>query len=101
MTMREIQAELLLGRKVHDVDDKVAGRIEELIAVLDGPNTIITEYHLGPAGLGERLMGSVGAIPLFRRRAVRRAKSVRWDQLELTDPSRPRLTVRRDELRSV
>jgi hypothetical protein len=95
---REIQIELLVGRKVHDVDGCLAGRIEELIAVLDGPDMVITEYHLGPAGLGERLLGSATKLPLFRWLPARRGKSAAWDQLDLTDPSKPRLIVRREDL---
>jgi hypothetical protein len=96
---REIHVEMLVGRKVHDVDGRIAGRIEELIAVLDGPNTIVTEYHLGPAGLGERLLGSARSLPFLNVLPRSPAKIVRWDQLDLTDPSKPKLLVRRDELR--
>jgi hypothetical protein len=95
---REFQVELLLGRKVRDVDGHVAGRIEELIAVLDGPNTVVTEYHLGPAALGERLLVSARGLPFFRALPRPRVGIVRWDQLDLTDPAKPKLLVRRDEL---
>jgi hypothetical protein len=98
---RELQVELLLGRRVLDVDGRVAGRIEELIAVLDGPDTVVTEFHLGPAALVERLLGSTKSLPFFSGLPSFRSKKARWDQIDLSDPGRPRLTVRRDALESV
>jgi hypothetical protein len=97
---RDLQVELLLGRKVLDVDGRVAGRIEELITILDGPDTVITEFHLGPAALVERLLGSVRSLPFFGGLPSLRPKKARWDQIDLSDPGKPRLTVPRDALES-
>ena len=95
---REINVELLLGRRVHDVDGRVAGRIEELIVVFDGGHSVVTEIHLGSAAILERLLGATASLPFFGWVASAKAKKVRWDQIDVSDPRNPRLTVRREEL---
>jgi hypothetical protein len=51
----------------------------------------VSEYLLGPAALLERL-----AVQLSVTGA--RGHRVRWDQLDVSDPRRPRLTCAVDEL---
>ena len=66
MSVREIHVELLLGRKVRDADDRVVGRIEELrSAIVDGER-VVTEFHIGPAALLERIGVVASELPLLR-----------------------------------
>ena len=97
----ELRVELLMGQKVHDVDGRIAGRIGELIVVLDGPHSVVTEFHLGSAALLERLLGATTSLPFFRWLPSTKSKKVHWNQIDLSDPKRPRLKVRRDQLEAI
>ena len=57
---------------------------------------IISEYVVGTAGLMERLGLGVRLILGFKRPG---GYVVRWDQLDLSDPDRPRLTCSVEDLR--
>src|SRR5262245_46484857 len=57
--VREINAELLLGRQVIAPNGKSIGRIEEIIAEPQGSQLIVTEFHLGSFGLMERFAMSL------------------------------------------
>lgn len=83
---REIHLERLLGRRVHDNQGRVIGRIEEFqLAVVDG-ETIIAEFHLGPDALWERLGGAALHLPFFRSLPVRRMrKRIAWRHMDLSD----------------
>ena len=95
MNPREVHLELLLSRRVRDVNGRPVGRLEEVRADRIGLECVVREYHIGPYALLERL--SVGFVRAFRgpRHA---AIIVPWDRLDLTDPVHPRLTCRADEL---
>jgi hypothetical protein len=91
---RRVRVHKLLNRQVFGPDGKPVGRIEELRARVREGACVVEEYVLGREGLMERLsvselslvaLGALGA----RRGATGRA--VPWDQLDLTDPHRPRL----------
>jgi len=83
-----VHLELLIGRKVRDSEGRVLGRIEEVHADRVDQECVVREYHLGPGALLERLSVTAGRI--FRG-AGPRAMVLRWDELDLTDPMRPRL----------
>jgi hypothetical protein len=83
----EIRLERLLGRIVRTANNRSAGRIEELRAEPDDQGFVIVEYVLGRAGLFERM--HVGARMLFGLGPKRHV--ARWDQLDISDPERPRL----------
>lgn len=98
--MPQIAIEQLLGREVTDPDGKVLGKIEEIIA--DGPDDAlrVTEYHLGPYALTERMsLGSIIApvLHLFGIR-FREQLAVPWQNLDLSDPDHPRSTKSREDL---
>jgi hypothetical protein len=88
----EVRVERLLGRTVIDARGRRVGRIEEIQAEREGPEWVVRGYVLGVDGLIERL--AAGAIvagllgPLARRR---RRRTIAWNELDLTDPGRPRL----------
>src|SRR4051812_49410080 len=100
MAKRRIHLERLMGHQVLDSQGEAAGRIEELIARRDGTSCVVRAYVLGREGLAERL-SVAGVSSLFvgllgARRHAPRSRRVPWDQMDLTDPQRPRLrcTVR-------
>jgi len=93
-----VNAELLLGREVRDVDGRAIGRIEEFrCGKLDG-HDVVLEYHLGAGGALERVLAFVRALPFFGMIPAPRMVRVPWGQMDLSDPARPRVRVRREEL---
>jgi hypothetical protein len=92
---RELRLERLLGRQLLGRDGRPAGRVEEFRAEMRGGAWVITELVIGSAGLVERL--GVGAKLLFGR--PRGGCVARWDQVDVSDPDRPRLTCPLEELR--
>ena len=84
----------LLGRRVRDVDGRPVGRIEEIRAERHGDEHEVTDFLLGPGALLERL--SIVNRLLGRRR---RTLVARWDQIDVSRPSVPRLTCRVDQLK--
>jgi hypothetical protein len=93
MSAREIHIELAIGRRVWAPDDRAIGRLEE---VRSDDQWRITEYLIGTTGLLERL--SVTTLSLFGIGRKRRGYRARWDQVDLRDVRRPRLTCRTEEL---
>jgi hypothetical protein len=93
MSAREIHLELALGRRVLAKNGRPVGRLEE-IRVDD--DWAIIEYLIGSAALLERL--SVSALSLFGVSRPGEGYRARWNQVDLTDPRRPRLTCPVDEL---
>lgn len=99
MTPREIRLDLVLNRRVRDIDGRVVGRLEEAIAHIRpdavGNHYEIREFHLGKYALLEALAGGQLARAVLRfvggARAYRRFR-VPWDWMDLSDPERPRLT---------
>ena len=102
-TVRELRVESLLGHRLRGVDGKSLGRIEEVIAEIRGTDWIVVEVHVGPGALLARLAELTSLVPVlgaFQRRIGARHR-VPWDQLDFTDPSRPRATVRQRDLERV
>jgi sporulation protein YlmC with PRC-barrel domain len=95
--MKELRLELLLGRRILDRAGKPIGRIEEICAEPQGDDTVVTEVLVGESALLERLAvrQTLGLVGLAWRRGGYR---VRWDQLDLADPARPRLCCEVGEL---
>src|SRR5512141_2402664 len=98
--MAQIPIEHLLGREVTDPDGKVLGKIEEIVA--DGPDDAltITEYHLGPYAISERMALGTIIAPILHLFGVRFSErvAVPWDDLDLSDPAHPRSTKTRNAL---
>jgi hypothetical protein len=91
----EIRLDRLLGRDVLTARGQRAGRLEEFRAEKTNGEYTVTEYVIGAAGLFERL--GVGVKMLFGRRPGGYVAS--WDQIDFTDPDRPRLTCPLEKLR--
>jgi hypothetical protein len=92
--VHELRLDRLLGRRVFARNAQSVGRIEEVRVERRGSGWIVTEVVIGAGGLLERL--GVGVRLLFGPRT--RGRVARWDQLDMTDPERPRLTCSREEL---
>jgi hypothetical protein len=97
MTANEIYADTLLGREVLARNNRPIGRIEEFHAEQHGDYFDIVAFVIGSAGLLERL--NVGVRRILGRR--RRGRVARWDQIDISDPERPRLTCSVEELRTL
>ena len=93
--MQNIHAELLLGRRVVDANDRVVGRIRSIHARRHGRDFLVEEYHIGPAAFLEVL-----GISTRRLIGLRIAEPIRipWQKLDLSDPQHPRLRCAKEEL---
>jgi sporulation protein YlmC with PRC-barrel domain len=101
MKERRIHVEQLLGRTVRDIDGRRAGRIEEVEAENSRHGCLVTGFVLGAEGLLQRLsFRGVAAlfIPSLSAKAQKQAKAVSWEQMDLTNPKRPRLRCRKEDL---
>ena len=83
-----MRAELLVGRRVLAPDGKSAGRIQELRAGERGRDAVVTAVCIGPDALLERL-----SLPVARLFGRGGGYVARMDQIDLSDPLRPRLLV--------
>ena len=93
----ELRLDQLLGRQVLAANNQRVGRLEEFRAEEQGRGSAITEYVIGAAGLFERL--GVGVRLVVGRGGG--GYVARWDQLDISDPERPRLTCGVQELRKL
>ena len=94
--------ELLVGTKVYDVNGEKVGRIEEFRAEEDGDACRIQAYLIGTSALIDRLSAWTLVRPIKRALKTRNVYSVYevpWQEMDLTDPKRPRLKVSRKDLR--
>jgi sporulation protein YlmC with PRC-barrel domain len=93
MTKRQIHVELLLGKKVFALNGRSIGRLEELRTAKDRGHYFVSEFLVGEYAMLERLSAwSIGRA-LLRIFGAKREEGyrIRWDQLDLSDPKRPRL----------
>jgi hypothetical protein len=93
----EVRLDRLLGRTVLTGNNRMIGRIEEFRSEQRGSDCVVVEYVIGPLGLVERL--GVGARSLLGLHSPG-GYVARWDQVDLTDPDRPRLLCSVDELQN-
>jgi hypothetical protein len=101
MKRQEIHLELLLGKRVFALNGQSIGRLEEVRAELNARgHCFVTEFLVGSYAVLERLAGWRMGSEILRALGVRRKQGyrVRWEQLDLSDPRRPRLACEVDEL---
>jgi hypothetical protein len=92
---------LLLGRRVRATNGRVIGRLEEFHAEIDGKDCYLTEFLVGTYALFERLAAWPIIRSLLRVGRAKKGKGgyyVRWDQLDVSNPTRPYLRCSVDEL---
>ena len=94
---RTVRLEHLLGRQVLARNNRPVGRLEEFRVEVHNGTWRVTEYVIGQAGLLERL--GVGLRLVLGLRIG--GHVARWDQIDISDPDRPRLTCAVEELRQV
>jgi hypothetical protein len=93
-TSRELRIEQLLGRELLAGNNQPVGRIEEFRAQRRGHGCVATEIIVGMIGFAQRM--NVARIQLFGGK--RSGYIVRWDQIDVSDPTKPRLTVPAEQL---
>ena len=91
-----IHLDRLIGRKILTGNNRPLGRLEECRAERRNGAWVITEWVIGSAGLLERL--GLGVRMILGLHAGR-GFVARWDQVDISDPARPRLTCSIEELR--
>jgi hypothetical protein len=94
----QIRLDRLLGRPVLAQNGRRIGRIEEFRAERNGDGWFVREYVIGGAGLVERLHLAIRLLVGGRRQ---RGFVARWDQLDVTQPERPRLRCPSNDLREL
>lgn len=99
--MIEINAELLIGRKVHDVNGEKVGRIEEFQVERRDKACLVEAYLVGASGVINRLSAWTLIRPIHKalRNRLLSVYRIPWDQLDLSDPEQPVLKISRSELR--
>ena len=98
----DVHVELLLGRKVRDTDGNVIGRIEEFRVERDHNSCRVESYLVGASALVERLSAWTLVRPIARAlhaRKLYQLYDVRWQDMDLSDPRRPKLRIPRSDLR--
>jgi hypothetical protein len=92
-----IRLDRLMGRQVLTRNNQPVGRLEEFRVEERNGTWHVIEYVIGNAGLLERL--GVGVKLVLGLRV--HGQVARWDQLDISNPDRPRLTCAVEELRQV
>ena len=90
-----IRLDRLLGREVHTANHRRLGRLEEFRAERRGADWIVTAYVIGAAGLAERLGVGVRLILGMRRAS---GYVARWDQMDVSNPDRLRISCPVEDL---
>ena len=94
MDVREVRVERLLGTRVRDSNGEALGRLEEMIVEIVDGEPVVTEFHVGPGAMIERVAGFVRQLPFLRwLPGARRAYRVSWQVMDLSNPSQPRTRV--------
>jgi sporulation protein YlmC with PRC-barrel domain len=98
----DIEIQLLVGKKVYDVDGNSVGRIEEIRVKREEKALLVESYLIGASALIERLSARTLVRPigrLLRARHIYSVYEVPWQEMDLTDPKRPVLKIGQNDLR--
>jgi len=97
---QEVHLELLIGKRVFALNGQAVGRLEEVRAQLNERNTcFVTEFLMGSYAMLERLsVWRIGRAILRTLHIRKEGYRIRWEQLDLSDPTRPQLKCEVDEL---
>ena len=101
--MREISVERLIGTRVVDSEGKSLGRIHEISAERGEDSCLVEAYYVGGRAMIVRI--ARWAVPNKVSSALE-SKLVRpfripWDEMDLSDPRRPRTTLSKAEIKRV
>lgn len=99
--MRQVQLREILGRKVLDPYGETVGHLEEIEADRGEKECVIRAYIVEHHGLLDRV--SSWALTSSMQRALQRRSEdkpyrVPWDQMDMSDPRRPRTLLPKTEL---
>jgi hypothetical protein len=97
----ELSVELLFGREVRDSHNEVLGRITDICAGDEDGELVARYYLVGPArGTYRVSLASIvlEVLRLFRLPIGRPRYLVPWSEMDLSDPERPRVRLRKSEL---
>ncbi|HTJ23345.1 MAG TPA: PRC-barrel domain-containing protein [Gemmatimonadaceae bacterium] len=95
----EVHVERVIGKKVRDADGDVVGRLGELVVEDLGGEVVLTEIHIGPSAMLERVGVFVTQLPYFTLIPFPRWRyRVGWQDVDWSDPDHPRLRVRKADL---
>jgi sporulation protein YlmC with PRC-barrel domain len=96
----DTKVELLLGKKVRDVDGNDVGRIEEIRVERTDNALLVEAYLIGASAVIDRLSAWTLVRPikaLLKNRHVYSLYDVPWQDMDLSDPTHPVLrTSKRD-----
>jgi sporulation protein YlmC with PRC-barrel domain len=97
----EINAELLIGRKVCDTNGEKVGRIEEFRVTNKEKACLVEGYLVGTSALIDRLSAWTLIRPIHKalRGRMYSVYEVPWEQMDLSDPEHPKLRIPKSELR--
>jgi sporulation protein YlmC with PRC-barrel domain len=101
MARSEVRVELLLGKRVLALNGRSIGRLEEIHAATEGVSVVVTEFLVGSYAVLERLSALMIGRALLRVIGIRKRGGgyrIPWDQLDLSDPERPRLLCKTEDL---
>ena len=90
----EMQAEQLLGREVRDPENETLGRVVDIRAGDDGGEFVVRYYLVGPVRSSARLSVSNLAAQVLLLLGLplgTRSYAVPWEDMDLSDPLRPRV----------
>jgi sporulation protein YlmC with PRC-barrel domain len=98
--MQEINVELLLGRQVSDAEGRKVGRIQELRCDRQDRDCLVESYLVGFSGLMHRLNAwpAWSFSRLFPRISRYAVYEIPWDQMDLSNPEKPRTTLAKQDL---
>ena len=99
--MSELQLRKMLGAKVFDSEGEHIGRLEEIEAERGDESCAVVSYIVEHRGLLDRI-STWSLTSSMRKKLSRKASSqpyrIGWDQMDLTDPHRPRTVVPKELL---
>ena len=97
----ELSAELLMGRDVRDAGGEVLGHIADLCAGDEDGELVVRYYLVVPARGAYRISVRsllLEVLKLFRVPLGGQGYRIPWDQMDLSDPGRPRVRLRKEQL---
>lgn len=100
--MREIELELLIGRRVHDPDGEAVGRIEEIRCDRRDADCLVEAYYVGTSGLIQRLNAWNLVRPilhLIKGSRFYQLYEIPWNELDLSDPENPLAKLLKKDIR--